>query len=88
MKAKFEGMRSGEPMIIDEIGRRISITLRLVPESPQEVAELRKFCRMTDAFVFHIDEEFRENTAHIAPVYGERTFSVVQPALYAEEITS
>lgn len=85
MKAKFEGMRSGEPMIIDEIGRRISITLRLLPESPQEVAELRKFCRMTDAFTFHIDEEFRENTAHIAPVYAERTFSVVQPALYVEE---
>ena len=88
MKAKFEGMRTGEPMIIDEIGRRINITLRLVPETPQEVAELRKFCRMTDAFTFHIDEDFRENTAHIAPVYGERTFSVVQPAIYMEELRS
>jgi hypothetical protein len=85
MKAKFEGMRPGEPMFIDEQGRRISLILRLVPETPEEVAELRKFCRMTDAFSFLIDEDYRENTAHIAPVYAERTFSVVQPAVYIEE---
>ncbi len=78
MRAKFEGLRPGEPVIIDEQGRQISVTLRLMPETPTEVAELRKFCRMTDAFTFHIDEDFRENTAHIAPVYGERSFSVLQ----------
>ena len=78
MKAKIEGLRPGEPMIIDDQGRRLSLTLRLMPETPAEVAELRKFCRMTDAFTFHIDEDFRENTAHIAPVYGERSFSVAQ----------
>ena len=78
MKAEIEGMRPGEPMVVDEMGRRISLTLRLVPETPSEVAELRKFCRMTDAFSFVIDEDYRENTAHIAPVYGERSFTVVQ----------
>jgi hypothetical protein len=78
VKAEIEGMRPGEPMVVDELGRRISLTLRLVPETPSEVAELKKFCRMTDAFSFVIDEEFRENTAHIAPVYGERSFSVIQ----------
>lgn len=78
MKAEIEGMRPGEPMVIDEMGRRMSLTLRLVPETTSEVAELRRFCRMTDAFSFVIDEEYRENTAHIAPVYGERSFSVVQ----------
>lgn len=85
MKAQFEGMRPGEPMIVDELGRRISLTLRLVPETPEEVAELKRFCRMTDAFTFIIDEEFRSNSAHVAPVYGERSFSVVQPAAYLEE---
>jgi hypothetical protein len=77
MKADIEGMRPGEPMIVDELGRRVSLTLRLVPETPSEVAELRKFCRMTDAFSFVIDEDYRENTAHFAPVYGERSFSVI-----------
>ena len=86
MKARFEGMRPGEPMIVDEFGRRISVILRLVPETPDEVAELKKFCRMTDAFTFMIDEEYRDNTAHIAPVYAERSFSVVQPATYVEEL--
>ena len=85
MKAEFEGMRPGEPMIVDEIGRRISLILRLMPETPDEVAELKKFCRMTDAFTFIIDEEFRDNTAHIAPVYAERSFSVVLPPVYLEE---
>lgn len=86
MKAKIEGMRPGEPMIVDEMGRRISLTLRLMPETPDEVAELKRFCRMTDAFTFIIDEDFRDNAAHIAPVYGERSFSVVQRAVYAEEV--
>ncbi len=86
MKATFEGMRPGEPMIVDEFGRRISVTLRLIPETPDEVAILKKFCRMTDAFSFVIDEEYRDNTAHIAPVYGERSFSVVQRATYLEEV--
>jgi hypothetical protein len=88
MKAKIEGMRPGEPMIVDEMGRRISLTLRLMPETPDEVAELKRFCRLTDAFTFVIDEEYRDNTAHIAPVYGERSFSVVQPPLYVEEVRS
>jgi hypothetical protein len=65
-------------MIVDHQGRRVSLILRLVPETPREVAELRKFCRLTDAFSFYIDEEFRENSAHIAPVFAERAFSVVQ----------
>ncbi len=73
-------------MIVDEFGRRISVTLRLVPETPEEVALLRKFCRMTDAFSFVIDEEYRDNTAHIAPVYGERSFSVVDRGSYLEEV--
>jgi hypothetical protein len=77
MKAEIEGMRPGEPMVVDEVGRRMSLTLRLVPETPSEVAELKKFCRMTDAFSFVIDEDFRDNTAHIAPVYGERSFGVL-----------
>ena len=87
MKATFEGMRPGEPVVVDELGRRISLTLRLVPETPEEVAELRKFCRMTDAFSFVIDEEYRSNLAHIAAVYAERSFTVVykQPA-YPEEL--
>lgn len=77
MKAQIEGMFPGEPAAFDELGRRISLSLRLIPETPREVAELRKFCRMTEAFSFHIDEEYRSNTAHIAPVYAERSFSVV-----------
>ena len=76
MKAEIEGMRPGEPTITDEEGRRIALTLRIVPETPGEVAELKKFCRMTDAFTFVIDENYRVNAAHIAPVYGERTFAV------------
>lgn len=77
MKAEIEGMRPGEPTITDDEGRRIALVLRLVPETTDEVAELKRFCRMTDAFTFVIDEEYRTNSAHIAPVYGERTFSVV-----------
>ncbi|MDE2126156.1 MAG: hypothetical protein KGJ62_06165 [Armatimonadetes bacterium] len=77
MKAVFEGMRPGEPMMKDEDGRRIAVTLRLVPETPDEVAELKKFCTLTEAFTFVIDEEFRFNQAHIAPVYGERLYPVV-----------
>ena len=77
MKAEIEGMRPGEPTITDEQGRRIALILRLVPENPEEVAELKRFCRLTDAFTFVIDEEYRTNTAHIAPVYGEQTFSVM-----------
>ncbi|HZO90520.1 MAG TPA: hypothetical protein VFB38_19490 [Chthonomonadaceae bacterium] len=77
MKAVFEGMRVGEPAIKDEEGRLLSVILRLVPETPEEVAELKKFCRLTDAFTFIIDEDYRMNQAHIAPVYGERTFPVV-----------
>ena len=86
MKANISGMRPGEPMIVDDQGRRISLTLRLVPETPEEVAELKRFCRMTDAFTFVIDEEFRENSAHLAPVFGERSFSVLQRPAFAEEI--
>jgi transcription termination factor Rho len=85
MKARFEGMRPGEPMIVDDQGRRISLILRLMPETPEEVADLKKFCRMTEAFTFVIDEDYRDNTAHIAPVYGERAFSVVQRPAYVEE---
>ena len=75
MKAEIEGMRPGEPTITDEEGRRIALTLRIVPETPEEVAELKKFCRLTDAFTFVIDENYRTNAAHVAPVYGERTFA-------------
>ena len=77
MKAQVEGMRPGEPTITDDEGRRVALVLRLVPETPEEVAELKRFCRMTDAFTFIIDEEYRLNSAHVAPVYGERAFSVV-----------
>lgn len=76
MKAIVEGMHPGDRMITDEEGRRIALTLRLVPETPEEVAELRRFCRLTDAFTFVIDDEYRENKAHLAPVYGERTFAI------------
>jgi hypothetical protein len=86
MKASFEGMYPGEPSIVDENGRRISVVLRLMPETPEEVAALRRFCRMTDAFQFVIDEEFRNNSAHIAPVYAERAFSVVQRSLFTEDL--
>jgi hypothetical protein len=77
MKAVIEGMKPGEPMITDDEGRRLALVLRLVPETPEEVAELKKFCRLTDAFTFIIDEDYRTNQAHIAPVYGERTFAVL-----------
>ena len=76
MQAVFEGMRPGDRMITDEEGRRVAIILRLVPESPEEVAELKRFCRLTDAFTFIIDDEFRDNQAHTAPVCGERTFAI------------
>lgn len=85
MKAQFEGMRPGEPMIVDDFGRRISLILRLMPETPEEVAELKRFCRMTEAFNFCIDEEYRDNTAHIAPVYAERTFAIAQRNAFIEE---
>ena len=77
MKAEIEGMKPGEPMIRDDEGRRVALVLRIVPETPDEVAELKKFCRLTDAFTFVIDEEYRMNQAHIAPVYGERTFAII-----------
>ena len=51
--------------------------MRSRARTPEEVAELKKFCRLTDAFTFIIDEEYRLNLAHVAPVYGERTFSIV-----------
>ncbi|HZP80821.1 MAG TPA: hypothetical protein VFB21_04215 [Chthonomonadaceae bacterium] len=84
MKAEFEGMRPGEPAIKDDEGRLLGLILRLVPETPEEVAELKKFCRLTDAFTFVIDEDYRMNQAHIAPVYGERTFSVVSRSAFNE----
>ncbi len=84
MKAQFEGMRPGEPAIIDNEGRRIALVLRLVPETPEEVAELKRFCRLTEAFTFVIDEEYRTNQAHIAPVYGERTFAIASRQVYDE----
>ena len=77
MKTHIEGMRPGDPTLRDEEGRKIALILRIVPESPEEVAELKKFCRLTDAFTFVIDEDYRLNQAHIAPVYGERTFSII-----------
>jgi hypothetical protein len=86
MKAEFEGMRPGEPSIQDDEGRRLALVLRLVPETPDEVAELKKFCRLTDAFTFIIDEDYRMNQAHIAPVYGERTFAIVPRHAYDENI--
>ncbi len=76
MKAEIEGMNIGDRMITDDEGRRVALILRLVPESPDEVAELRRFCRLTDAFTFIIDDEYRQNEAHIAPVYGERSFAI------------
>jgi hypothetical protein len=87
MKAQFEGMRPGEPVAMDELGRRLNVTLRLVPETPQEVAELKKFCRLTGAFEFVIDENYRDNTAHIAPVFGQHSFRIIQRLsdLYMEE---
>jgi len=76
VKAHFEGMRTGEPAVVDDSGRRIAVVLRLVPETPQEVSELRRFCRLTGAFQFVIDDGYRPNSAHIAPVYGERRFRI------------
>ena len=76
MKAVIEGMNIGDRMITDHEGRRVALTLRLVPETPEEVAELRRFCRLTDAFTFVIDDEYRNNQAHLAPVYGERSFAI------------
>ncbi len=84
MKAQIEGMRPGEPVIMDEEGRRIALVLRIVPETPDEVAELKRFCRLTEAFTFVIDEEYRINQAHVAPVYGERTFHVAQRHIQEE----
>jgi hypothetical protein len=84
MKAQVEGMRPGEPAIKDEEGRLLSLILRLVPETPEEVAELKKFCRLTDAFTFVIDEDYRTNQAHIAPVYGERAFAIIPRNIYNE----
>jgi hypothetical protein len=77
MKAVVEGMNPGDRLITDDEGRRVALILRLVPENPEEVAELRRFCRLTDAFTFIIDDEYRGNQAHIAPVYGERSFAIV-----------
>lgn len=84
MKAQVEGMRPGEPVIRDEEGRKIALVLRIVPESPEEVAELKKFCRLTDAFTFVIDENYRTNQAHVAPVYGERSFAITPPNVHEE----
>ena len=83
MKAEIEGMRPGDATITDDTGRKIALILRIVPETPDEVAELKKFCRLTDAFSFVIDEDYRVNQAHIAPVYGERTFAVI-PKIYED----
>ena len=84
MKAEIEGMRPGEPVVTDDDGRRIALVLRIVPETPGEVAELKRFCRLTDAFTFVIDEEYRINAAHVAPVYGERTFAIKSRELLEE----
>ena len=86
MKATIEGMRPGEPVIRDDEGRRIALVLRIVPETPDEVAELKKFCRLTNAFTFVIDEDYRVNQAHIAPVYGERTFAIASRNLYEDTV--
>jgi hypothetical protein len=87
MRAEFEGMWPGEPVTVDEHGRKVGLILRIVPETPQEVAELRKFCRLTEAFAFIIDEDYRNNAAHVAPVYAERSFSVSQHELALEDLT-
>ncbi len=84
MKAQFEGMRPGDPMIRDDEGRKIALVLRLVPETTDEVSELKKFCRLTDAFTFVIDEDYRTNQAHVAPVYGERTFAIAARSVFDE----
>lgn len=78
MKAVIEGMKPGEPVITDNEGRRVALVLRLVPENPDEVAELKRFCRITDAFNFIIDEDYRAKAKHGSPVYGERTFSLMR----------
>lgn len=85
MKAQIEGMRPGEPTIMDNEGRRIALILRLIPETPEDVAELKRFCRLTDSFTFVIDEDYRFNQAHVAPVYGERTFAIKRHVAYEEE---
>lgn len=79
MKAQILGMRPGEPCLLDEEGRRVGLVLRIVPETPEEVAELKRFCRLTEAFTFVIDEEYRLNQTHCTPVYGERSFALVSP---------
>jgi hypothetical protein len=86
MKAQIEGMRPGDPVIVDDEGRRIALVLRLVPETPEEVAELKRFCRLTDAFTFVIDEDYRLNQAHVAPVYGERTFAIAARGAYEDSL--
>ena len=86
MKAQIEGTRPGDPVIVDDEGRRIALVLRLVPETPEEVAELKRFCRLTDAFTFVIDEDYRLNQAHVAPVYGERTFAIASRGVYEENL--
>ena len=85
MKTQIEGMRPGDPTIRDDDGRKIALIMRIVPETPEEVAELKKFCRLTDAFTFIIDENYRLNQAHIAPVYGERTFSIIPKMVLESE---
>ena len=79
-------MRPGDAVIRDEEGRRMAVVMRIVPETPEEVAELKKFCRITDAFTFVIDEEYRTNQAHVAPVYGERTFAIQSRHIYDESL--
>jgi hypothetical protein len=80
MKSRFEGLRPGDPRIVDANGRQLGLILRLVPETPEEVADLKRFCRLTDAFRFVIDDGYRSNSAHIAPVYGERMFEMLTAA--------
>jgi len=79
MKSEIAGLRPGEPSVVDDWGRKLSLTLRLIPETPAEVAELKWFCRLTDEFNFIIDEQYRANSAHIAPVYAEKNFSIARP---------
>ena len=80
MKARFEGLRPGDPRIVDVNGKQLGLILRLVPETPEDVADLKRFCRLTDEFSFIIDDGYRRNTAHIAPVYGERMFEMLEAA--------
>ncbi len=85
MKAVIEGMRPGEPVVRDDEGRRVALMLRLVPETPEEVAELKKFCRLTESFEFVIDEDYRLNQAHFAPVFGECTVGIVPRSISLAE---